>query len=373
MVKIQFKSLKTCLDKSFAEYIKEKVFPGAAIGISSFIDGEFQRRVFCYGKTDNSENEVKKNTLYDVASLTKPLVTVLSILALREEEKIFWKERLGSLLSFDIPRDKKNINLVHLMSHCSGLPAHRPYYENLIRIPPELRNTKIIEMILKENLLYKPGKKNIYSDLGYILLGNIIEARSGKRLDEFWRQKISIPLSLQDKLLFPKNEEIKETQFASTGYCSLLKKKLYGIVHDDNCRILGGIAGHAGLFGTIEGVLSLCEKILMGYNDQSTHPAFSNDNLRIVLEKRPSSSWTLGFDTPSPVASSSGRYFSKNSVGHLGFTGTSFWIDLQRRICIVFLCNRTFFGEKSEQLKKIRPITHDNIMQKITGGFSIAM
>ena len=145
----------------------------------------------------------------------------------------------------------------------------------------------------------------------------------------------------------------------------MMNKKLYGIVHDDNCRVLGGVAGHAGLFGTIDGVLSLCENILTGYNDQSTHPSFSNDNLRIVLEKQKNSSWTLGFDTPSPAASSSGRYFSKLSVGHLGFTGTSFWIDLQRGVCIVFLSNRTFFDGENERFKKVRPIVHDSIMQEI--------
>jgi len=378
MVEIQFKRLKTCLDKSFTEYINTKVFPGAAVGISVFNDGEFQRMKSCYGKKDDSDNYVDRNTLYDLASLTKPLVTVLSILALIEEKKILWKEKLESLLSFAFPEEKKNINLIQLMSHCSGLPAHRPYYKDLIRISDECRKNKIIDLIAHEDLVYEPGNGNMYSDLGYILLGNIIEERSGKRLDEFWRQKIVVPLLLQDKLFFPKNKEIKKTQFASTGCCSMMNKKLYGIVHDDNCRVLGGVAGHAGLFGTIDGVLSLCENILTGYNDQSTHPSFSNDNLRIVLEKQKNSSWTLGFDTPSPAASSSGRYFSKLSVGHLGFTGTSFWIDLQRGVCIVFLSNRTFFDGENERFKKVRPIVHDSIMQELNnhrlqvGGFEIA-
>ncbi len=366
-MEIQMKRLKTCLDKSFTDYINEKVFPGAAVGISSFIGGEFERMIFCYGKTDGSANEVNQNTLYDVASLTKPLVTVLSILALIEEKKISWEERLESLLSFDIPKDKRDISLIHLMSHCSGLPAHRPYYKDLVRIAPELRRDIILKTIINEDLLYPPGEGSLYSDLGYILLGNIIEERSRERLDAFWRKKITVPLHLQKKLLFPKNEEIQEKNFASTGYSSILTRNLYGVVHDDNCRILGGVAGHAGLFGTIEGVLTLCEKILMGYNDQSTHPSFSNDNLRVVLEQRQNSPWTLGFDTPSPAASSSGRFFSKKSIGHLGFTGTSFWIDLQQRVCIVFLSNRTFFGIENEKLKKVRPIIHDMIMREITG------
>ena len=264
-----------------------------------------------------------------------------------------------------LPKDKENINLIHLMSHSSGLPAHKPYFKDLIHIPPALRKKEILERIVKEDLLHPPGKENIYSDLGYILLGNIIEVMTCQDLDEYWRQKISAPLVLQKKLIFPKRERIKEADFASTGYSSLMNKKLYGLVHDDNCRVLGGVAGHAGLFGTIEGVLSLCVNILKGYSDKTTHPSFGNDTLRGVLERRNKSSWTLGFDSPSPLASSSGHYFSGKTVGHLGFTGTSFWIDLQQEICIVLLSNRTFFGADNEKIKKVRPAFHDCIMQEI--------
>jgi serine-type D-Ala-D-Ala carboxypeptidase len=361
MVKINIEALKKRLDKSFKKYVYEGVFPGAAVGISSFLDDEFKRNIFCYGTIDESENLVNKDTLYDCASLTKPLVTVLSLLALIEEKKIFWKEKLGSLLSFTVPKDKKNISLIQLMSHCSGLPAHRPYYKNVINMPLDLRKKEITRLIMHENLLYSPGEKNIYSDLGYMLLGNIIEEKSGMNLDEFWQEKIVVPLRLQANVFF--NKKTKKF-FASTGYCSITNKKLYGIVHDDNCRILGGIAGHAGLFGTIGGILSICENILLGYCDKSTHPSFSNDNLRFALKKRKNSSWTLGFDTPSPTGSSSGKYFSRKSVGHLGFTGTSFWIDLQKRIIIVLLSNRVFFGVENEKIKKTRPIIHDIIMEE---------
>ncbi len=364
-MKNHFKNIKTCLDKAFAEYIKDKAFTGAAIGISLFIDGNFQRMICCYGKRDESENNVDKNTLYDLASLTKPIVTVLSLLALLEEKKIEWNEKIDSLLSVNVPKDKKKIDLISLMSHCSGLPAHRPYYKDLIKIPPEYRKNEIINLIMREDLLYTTGQKNIYSDLGYILLGNIVEERSGRGLDAYWQEKISVPFLLQEKLLFPKKKGLEEENFASTGFSSVMNKKLYGIVHDDNCRVLGGVAGHAGLFGDVEGVLAFCENILKGYNDQLTHPFLSNDTLRAVLEKQKNSPWTLGFDTPSPSASSSGHFFSKESVGHLGFTGTSFWIDLERNISVVFLTNRTFFGEDNGKLKKIRPVLHDIIMKEL--------
>ncbi|MDR3631946.1 MAG: serine hydrolase [Desulfocapsaceae bacterium] len=358
-------SLKNCLDTSINEYIKEKVFTGASIGIVCCSHGEFKRVTLCYGKTGDSEKAIDFNTFYDLASLTKPLVTVFSILALIKNRKIKWNENLESLLSQSIPIDKKNITLIHLLSHCSGLPAHKQYDEILSNIPPDQRKKEIIDRILHEDLICRPGEQNIYSDLGYILLGKSIEKKSGMKLDEFWKEKIIDPLGLGEKMFFPKKEQRDKNSFASTGYCPELKRNLYGIVHDDNCRFIGGIAGHAGLFGTIEGVLLFCENILKGYDNIFTHPSYNNDDLRKALKMQDNSPWTLGFDTPLPGASSSGRYFSPASVGHLGFTGTSFWIDLQRKIGIVLLSNRTFYGAKNEKLKKVRPIVHDLLMKEI--------
>jgi serine-type D-Ala-D-Ala carboxypeptidase len=364
MAEKRLENLNLYLDKSFNKYIKEKSFPGAAIGISFCEKEENHRLIFTFGKTDESEKNVDNHTLYDVASLTKPLVTVLSLLALRKEKKINWNDKLGSLLSLDIPKDKRDITLAHLMSHSSGLPAHRPYYKSLIQIPPEQRKEEIIKLIVKEEKIFEPGTDTIYSDLGYILLGSIVEDKSGMFLDEFWREKILYPLHLQDELIFPKNGNPEKNFFASTGYNSS-QEKICGIVHDDNCRILGGVAGHAGLFGTVNGILSLSEVIEKVYNNQYTHPSFRNKELQKVLLKQKKTTWTLGFDTPSPTGSSSGSYFSKNTVGHLGFTGTSFWIDLLQKIRIVFLSNRTFFGIENAKIKQIRPHVHDIIMKEI--------
>jgi serine-type D-Ala-D-Ala carboxypeptidase len=365
MMNLNSETLKKRLKKALEKFIIEKVFPGAVVGISVFFNNDFKRNIFCYGNIDESENKVKRSTFYDCASLTKPLVTVLSILALIEEKKIFWNDQLGSMISVPVPNDKKKISLIDLMSHSSGFPAHKPYYKNLMNMSPELRKSEVIRLILKEDLLYAPGEGCVYSDLGYILLGKIIEEKSGKMLDEFWRHRIIDPLFLQKKLIFPHIEEIKSNNFAPSGYLSTTNKKLSGIVHDDNCRILGGITGHAGLFGTAGGILSLCEHILMGYHDKLKNHSFSNKNLQFALKKRKNFSWTLGFDTPSPEGSSSGNYFSKKSVGHLGFTGTSFWIDLQKRISIVILSNRVFFGNENEKIKIARPVIHDIIMEEI--------
>lgn len=252
------------------------------------------------------------------------------------------------------------------MSHSSGLPAHKPYFEKIGKMPMGVRKEEMVKCILEENLLNFPGESNIYSDLGYILLGRIIEEKSGKALNEYWKEKIASPLSLNKKLIFPKKDDAERLTFASTNSFSRGEIKFPTVVNDDNCRILGGVAGHAGLYGTIEGVMSLCENILLQWSDQSSHPSYSKKLLKKSLVKEKNSRWTPGFDTPSDVGSSSGNFFSSESVGHLGFTGTSFWMDLKKKIVIVLLTNRVFFGEKNEKLKKIRPVVHDLVMQEIS-------
>jgi serine-type D-Ala-D-Ala carboxypeptidase len=365
MIKTDFIDLKNQLDNLFKNSIGEKAFPGAALGFSYIYNNKLQRKIYYYGSIDESDRRVDSHTFYDLASLTKPLMTVLSLLALMKEEKIHWDSDLDSLLSFDVPGEKKKISVFQLMSHRSGLPAHKPYFESLTEIPLEMRREETIKRILKENLLSFPGEKSLYSDLGYILLGHIIEKISERPLDEYWQEKISAPLSLQGIILFPKEEDTEKLSFASTGTSSNKGGKLSIHVHDDNSRMLGGVTGHAGLFGTVEGVLFLCENILLEWLNLSQHPSYSNKELKFALKKEYDRQWTPGFDTPSSVGSSSGKYFSRYSVGHLGFTGTSFWIDPAKKIIIVLLTNRVFWGNENNKIKKIRPLVHDLIMKKL--------
>ncbi len=365
MEKIDLYDLKCHLDRLFKNAIEEKAFSAVALGFSFIKDIEIKRKILFYGSSGKKEIYVDNQTFFDLASLTKPLVTVLSLLSLIEERKIFFDSLLQSLFSFKIPEDKKNIRLFHLMSHCSGLPSYRPYFKNLMKFPLELRRREVITNILEEELENLPGMKSVYSDLGYILLGYIVEEISGERLNEYWKKKIAIPLSLEKKILFPTKEDRCASTYASTRNFFNEEEDIYLDVHDDNCRVLGGVAGHAGLFGTVEGVLSLCENLLLEWHDRSKHPSYSNELLRKVFKKEKRVGWTLGFDTPSVQNSSSGIYFSKNSVGHLGFTGTSFWIDIEKNIVIVLLTNRVCWGIDNVKIKTIRPLVHDMIMKEL--------
>jgi len=348
--------------------LSDGVFPGGAGGI--IIDRHDIREhvVWTCGHTDQERRrEVQRTTLYDLASLTKPLVTVLSLLVLIENNRISWNTPLADLLQRSVPAEKKGISLTGLMRHSSGLPAYRPYYLGLLQIADEqLRKAKMVDWILDEPLEYAPGTKTIYSDLGFILLGHAVEQLTGEPLDAFWETNVALPLALEKKLLFsPNRKKISNSLVASTELCPWTQKMLRGEVHDENCRSVGGVAGHAGLFGTVEGVLSICGHLIRHWRGDVDHSHYSSGLLRHIFEYRPYSAWCYGFDTPSKDNSSSGQLFSSRSVGHLGFTGTSFWIDLERGVAVVLLTNRVHPSRANEKIRRFRPLFHNTVMQSV--------
>ena len=231
--------------------------------------------------------------------------------------------------------------------------------------------TPILQKIVKEPLQYSRGTTCLYSDLGFILLGLLLEKSAQIPLDQLYRKNIIEPLNLAEKIFFmPSNSSVQteKTKMAATEDCPWRKKIMQGEVHDEHCWLMGGVAGHAGLFGTVGGVLSLCECLLDCWQERASHPAFSNNLLRYALNwKQPGESWRLGFDTPSSGRSSSGRYFSPKSVGHLGFTGTSFWIDPEQNVIVVLLTNRVHPSRENIKIREFRPFFHDFLMEKICG------
>ena len=353
------------LDTLFGEALAEKVFPGAAVAVS-FSDSYGKTFRYCreYGYTEpwKKTTSVDGTTAWDLASLTKPLVTVLTLLKLLSAGRLRWHDSLGDLLpDLAMEKDKRQIRLDELMSHCSGLVAHRPYYVAMIGMEPAQRRRAIVERILAEPLHSVPGTTYLYSDLGYILLAVVIERIFGCSLQDAYISEITKPLGLSNDLFFlPGN---KNVSFAATEISPWANKLLCGEVHDDNCRICGNISGHAGLFGTVSGVLSCCEYLLRVYHNEVREPLFSSDILRLAAARRKGTAWACGFDTPAAVGSSSGRHFSQESIGHLGFTGTSFWIDLRKSVVVVLLTNRVCPTRKDERIKRFRPRLHNVVME----------
>ena len=362
------KSLDIIVDKN----LKKNVFTACSIGVIEQNKSSFNTAIFNYGQSGAvlEAKQVDNSTLYDLASLTKPLVTCLCLLALIEKGKLSLGDSISDYFDFRETIGKK-IKIIHLLEHTSGLPAHREYYKECLKLSGKERDMAIVRSIGKEDLTFAPGSSELYSDLGYILLGKIIEQTVDEQLDQYWKKTILGPLRLHKGLLFTKNQPMKGKVFVTTGRCQWSNKELSGLVNDDNCRLLGGVAGHAGLFGTAEALVQLTLSLLKMYNGSYTHPAISFDLMREVFKreafKRKKGRWVLGFDTPSKPTSSSGTHFSDKTIGHLGFTGTSFWLDLEEMRGVILLTNRVLCNEDLTGIQKFRPTVHDAIQKILTG------
>ena len=357
------------LDPLIRDALRSKVFPGAAVGIS--VNSGSGKRSFASVWGNSSlfprPKKMSRETLFDLASLTKPLATTLALLCLVQDKQIHLDMTLPTLLQRDVPSDKKNITLRHLLNHCSGLAAHHPFYRQLADVAEQERKNTLLNLILTDDLCWPVASKALYSDLGFILLGMIVEIQSGLALDIFVREKVMAPLGLDDRLVFNPRQKDKKN-FAATENCPWRKKVLAGEVSDDNTYAVGGVSGQAGMFGAIDSVLLLSSFLLDLWQERAAHSSFSSALLKEFLQRQhmvKESSWALGFDTPSPSGSSAGTFISPHSVGHLGFTGTSFWIDPERQLVMVLLTNRVHPSRENNLIRQFRPLFHDRIIKSL--------
>jgi len=263
---------------------------------------------------------------------------------------------------------KREITIAQLLNHSSGLPAHLPYYLKLVTLPVAARKEELLRLIGAEQLVAPPGTAAIYSDLGYLLLGLIIEKVAGVGLEEYFAEKIAKPLGLAEGILYNPPGKLKKPRqaFFPTENCPWRGKVLQGEVSDENCWALGGVAGHAGLFANLESVLGMTTAILEIWQGRRVHPHLPREVLAFFLEAQsqvPGSTWALGFDRPTPGSSSSGKYLSPRSVGHLGFTGTSFWIDPDKELVVVLLTNRVHPSRDNNLIREFRPYFHDRVVE----------
>lgn len=255
----------------------------------------------------------------------------------------------------------RNITIADLLSHSAGFIDHKKYY-NLFY---DKFKEQILDDILGQDLAYATGSSVQYSDIGYMLLGYIVEEISGMDLQTFWVENIAKPLNINT--LFTFSGDIKLSKKNCVCTTNLIDKKILhcGSVHDDNSRVMGGVAGHAGLFGTIEGLLEILERLLKCYEGKEPLPFCSREIFHSFLVKNKRSTWTYGFDTPAKLNSSAGISFSEQTVGHLGFTGTSFWLDFKKNVAVILLTNRAFFSESLLNMKKFRPAFHNAVLKKM--------
>ncbi|MCX5863827.1 MAG: serine hydrolase [Deltaproteobacteria bacterium] len=351
----------------FSAAIHSRTFPGAVMAVLCGPPEKRKRIIQTYGHTTYSqENPVHKGTVYDLASLTKPLATTLAILVLLKERLL----QLSDLIADIFPQlgtPMRLISIKDILCHSAGFPAHQPYYLELCKLAEEKRKDVLLSLLAAEPKAYEPGSTSIYSDLGFMLLGLIVEKKSGQELAEFFREKITEPLGLTEGIFYGPDGSEDMEKCAPTEDCPLRQRILCGEVSDENAHALGGVAGHAGLFGTIEGVLDMGVHLLDQWQGREEHPNYLASDLRRFLTRQdiPGSTWALGFDTPSHIGSSGGRYLAPTSVGHLGFTGTSFWIDPTRDLVMVLLSNRVHPSRENIQIKQFRPLFHETVMESL--------
>jgi len=349
------------IDRLMKDAVVNHVFPGGVLLVSQDRNIVFFE---AYGDANLfSGRKMAKETIFDLASLTKPLATALAVMELIRQSRLTLKDQLGSILPLFKNTDKERIRVENLLYHNSGFPDYRPYYKLVKEIEPGRRKDALRECLIKEPLVHYPGRQVIYSDLGFMVLCWAIEEVTGIRLDRFVLENIYRPLGLKSLFFLPVDSKPPVAEFAATERCPWRGTVLEGIVHDDNAYSVGGIEGHAGLFGTAGDVFDLLSELMAVYGGSVSSGVFDMHLTRRFLRRNNHVGRALGFDTPSSKGSSCGRYFSKRTVGHLGFTGTSFWMDLDRGIVVILLTNRIHPSRDNNRIKAFRPKLHDAVME----------
>jgi len=337
--------------------IEDKAFPGAVILIArkGLIVGEGAFGRFTYSE---GSPRMEMNTIFDLASLTKVVATTTATMILYDRGQIDLEAPVVQYLPEFGQRGKDKIKIKHLLTHCSGLPAWKPLYKES-QHPEDL-----LKMIYEMELEYEPGAQAVYSDLGFIVLGEIIERITGETLDRFCREEVFEPLGMRDTMFNPPRSLWHK--IAPTEWDSWRGRLLQGEVHDRNAYIMGGVSAHAGLFSTARDLAVFLQMMLNGgiYGDKRI---VKESTVKLFVQRQnlvEGSSRALGWDTPSGE-STSGHYFSKNSFGHTGFTGTSLWVDLEKELFVIFLTNRVHPTRENRKIRKVRPEVHDAVMLSI--------
>ncbi len=318
------------------------------------------------------------DTLFDLASLTKVVATTSLLLLAHHEGVCHLDDALQHFYSQTRGTPLGSATVRQLLAHTGGLAAWAPLYQALLPDGPACHTTssaaarrhQTIQTILQEPLASPPGSRMLYSDLGFILLADIVETCYRQPLDLLFRERVAQPLGLHRTgyrpLDGPSPLPASSTAYAATEACPWRARVLVGEVHDENAWAMGGVAGHAGLFATAEELWRFAHALLetaAGRRDWLP-PALLRESWQRHATP-PGTTRALGWDTPTPGRSSSGDYFSEQSIGHLGFTGCSLWIDLARQVIVILCTNRVHPSRQATGITSLRPAVHNLIMRAL--------
>lgn len=345
--------------------VAKNIFPGAVLLCAK--DGVI---VFheAFGLADaGAKKSIRPDSIFDLASLTKPLATTLAVAKLMEDDPGLPERSIGSILSEFKDTNKKSITVNMLMRHISGYPAHREYFKTIVE--HEDPRQAQLNLLVNQTLEYLPGSKQVYSDLGFMILFRIVETISGRKFQHFIEENIYRPLGISRLFFMPVGKSSKALKeydhlLVATQHCPWRNRLLIGEVDDENAWAVGGVDGHAGLFGDAESVFRVCDMLVQALNGEQ--PTLIQHNILTDLVKKDNGfDKTAGFDTPSQTGSSSGIYFSEKSIGHLGFTGTSFWIDPKTSIIVILLTNRIHPTRANDSIRHFRPEIHNLVYKQL--------
>ena len=332
--------------------IRDHAFPCAAIAVTHQ-DKIVALNGFGHFTYDASVPTPTGDTLFDLASVSKPVATTTMAMMLYERGLADLERPVCDIVpEFTSADSRRNLVTIRmLLAHSSGLPAYEKLFERA-RTPADLWRAAVSTPLATD-----PGKRSEYSDIGFIILGVALERLAGELIDQFCQREIFGPLAMGHTCFNPPVRA--RVLIPPTADATSQGHFIQGEVNDQNARALGGVAGHAGLFASAGDLAIFANCMLEGGK-----PLVRGETLSIFTrrESHPRSSRSLGWDTPS-WPSQSGKYLSPGSFGHLGYTGTSLWIDPQRQLSITLLTNRTWPSSDNEAIKQVRPQFHDAIIE----------
>jgi CubicO group peptidase (beta-lactamase class C family) len=339
------------------EGIADRAFPGASISVT--LRGKLVAlKSFGQFTFEADSPVVSADTIFDVASVTKVVATTSMAMILYEGGLLDLEapvmEILPEFVSDALRRNEVTFHM--LLAHSSGLPAYEKLYQRAST------REALLKEAFKVPLKSSPGTHAEYSDIGFILLGVALERLAEERLDSFAQREIFGPLAMAHTTFNPSNE-LRQRIPPTADDKNFRQRVIQGEIQDENASVLGGVAGHAGLFSTARDLATFAQCMLNG-----GEPLVRGKTVALFTRREISPAGTsraLGWDTPS-APSQSGKYFSAGSFGHLGYTGTSLWIDPVRQLSVTLLTNRTWPDCFNLAIKQIRPKFHDAVVEALS-------
>ncbi len=344
-------SLVRVLDRAIAD----SAFPGA-IGVVGTRDGLTS---YAVGRIDWAANAPRpdERTLWDLASLTKVVGMTTAMMQLVEQDRVELDAPVVRYLPEFAGEGKERVTIRHLLTHSSGLPSWRPLYKEAVAADTA------VAIVLATPLDTVPAARMVYSDLGAILLGKVVERVSGEALDAYLARHVFGPLGMTSTMYRP--DASLRDRIAPTEFDPWRQRHIRGEVHDENAFMLGGVSGHAGLFSTAADLARFARMMLAGGTLDGMRILRPSTIAQFTAVQDPGLSHrALGWETPSGQ-NSAGHRMSARAFGHTGFTGTSLWMDPEAGAFVILLTNRVNPSRQNTRISQVRIALADAVMSAL--------